>query len=243
MNSIRWKGGRDTSKGWSVMSFGMGSEKSSAEMNQNVWGGQSPFLQALYQGAQALQRQQGGQVPGAANRYAQEGLGGAGAGMASMMDIARTGGPVGQYANPNNALAKEQLSQMSTNIGQNFQRNVMPALNSAAGVAGGLGGSRNAIGRGLAASDAQQQIAQAGTNLYGHQYDIGAQAAAQATQARMGAAGALPGMGQDIYNLGLSPFSAQWAPYTALAQMLGSPVSLASSRQSGKKSQFNLGLF
>ena len=224
------------------MSFGMGSEKSSAEMNQSIWGGQSPFLQALYQGAQGLQQQQSGQVPGAAAGYAQEGLRGARTGMSQMQDIARTGGPVGQYAKPNNALAQEQLAQMSTNIGNEFQRNVLPGLNSAAGVAGAMGGSRNAIGRGLAASDAQRQIAEAGTNLYGQQYGIGAQAAGQATQARMGAAGALPGMGQDIYNLGMSPFSAAWAPYTALAQMIGSPVTLASSKQSGKKSQFNFGL-
>jgi hypothetical protein len=40
----------------------------------------------------------------------------------------------------------------------------------------------------------------------------------------------------------MSPFTAQWAPYTALAQMIGSPVTLASSKQSGKKSSFNFGL-
>jgi len=225
------------------MSFGGSSEKSSMNSSQSIWGGQSPFLEYLYSAAQQMQQGQSANVTGAAGSLAAEGLGGARAGMASMQDIASTGGPVGQYAAPNNALAQEQLSQLSQNIGQNFQRDVMPALNSAAGVAGGLGGSRNAIGRGIAASDAQSQIAQAGTNLYGQQYGIGAQAAGAATQARMDAAGQLPGMGQSIYNLGLSPYTAQWAPLTALAGMIGSPQALTTAKSSGKKKSFNFGLF
>lgn len=229
------------------MSFGGSSEKSSGKMNstQDIWATQAPYLQNLYSAAQGLFGQQQGQVPGAANAYAQEGLGGARAGMASMQDIAATGGPVGQYATPNNALAQQQLSEMSQNIGNEFQRNVLPSLNSAAGIAGAQGGSRNALGRGLAASDAQSQIAQAGTNLYGQQYGIGAQAAGAATQARLNAAGELPGMGASLYNLGMSPYTAQWAPMTALASMIGGPTALttASSKQSGKKTGFNLGLF
>ena len=229
------------------MSFGMQKDKSSASMtsDQSVWGGQSPFLEALYGAAQGLQGQQQGQIPGAAAGYAGEGLAGVRRGISSMSDLALTGGPVGQYANPNNALAQEQLSQMSTNIGNEFQRNVLPGLNSAAGLAGGMGGSRNAIGRGLAASDAQRQIAEAGTNLYANQYGIGAQAAGAATQARLDASGALPGMGESLYNLGMSPFTAQWAPMTALAGILGGPTTLtkAQSSQSSKKSQFSFGLF
>jgi len=225
------------------MSFGMNSQKSSADMSQNVWGGQSPFLERLYAGAEGMFNNQSQNVPGAAAAYAQEGLGGARAGMKSMMDIASTGGPVGQYAQPNNELAQQQLAAMSGDIGQNFQRNVLPALNSQAGVAGGMGGSRNAIGRGLAASDAQSQIANAGTNLYGRQYEIGAQAAGAATQARLGAASELPGMGASLYNLGMSPYTAQWAPMTALTSMLGSPVTLAQSKQSSKGKGFNFGLF
>ena len=229
------------------MSFGTSSEKSSANMNstQNIWGAQAPFLQNLYSQAQGLFQQQQGQIGGAADAYAQEGLGGARAGMASMMDIAATGGPVGQYAQPNNALARKQLGFMSENIGNEFQRNVLPSLNSAAGIAGAQGGSRNALGRGLAASDAQRQIAEAGANLYGQQYGIGAQAAGAATQARLSAAGELPGMGASLYNLGMSPYTAQWAPMTALASMIGSPTALttAASKQSSKKSGFNFGLF
>jgi hypothetical protein len=202
-----------------------------------------PFLQNLYSQAQGLFNSQSALVPGASNAYAQEGLTGARAGMSSMMDLAQTGGPVSQYANPNNALAQQQLSQMSQNIGQNFQRDVLPALNSAAGVAGAQGGSRNALARGVAASDAQSQIAQAGTSLYGTQYGIGAQAAGAATQARLDASGALPGMGESIYNLGMSPYTAQWAPMTALASMIGSPTTLTSAKSSSKKTGFNFGLF
>jgi len=229
------------------MSFGGGSEKSSANMNssQAIWGGQSPFLEQLYNSAQGLFNQQQGPVWANSTGLAQEGLAAGRAGINSMQDIARSGGPVGQYAQPNNALASQQLAAMSGDIGQNLQRNVMPSLNSAAGVAGGLGGSRNAIGRGLAASDAQRQIADAGTNLYGRQYEIGAQAAGAATQARLGAASELPGMGASQYNLGMSPFTAMWAPMTALASMIGSPTPLttASSSQKSSKKSFNFGLF
>lgn len=231
------------------MSFGMGSDKTSADstMNstQSIWGGQSPFLEALYSAAQGLQGQQSGQVGATANAYAGKGMNALTTGISSMKDIATTGGPVGQYANPNNALAQQQLSQLSQNIGQNFQRDVLPALNSQAGVAGAMGQSRNALARGVAASDAQNQIAQAGTNLYAQQYGIGAQAAGAATQARLNAAGELPGMGQSLYNLGLSPFTAQWAPLTALAGILGGPQALTTassqSTQRGKSTKFNFG--
>lgn len=225
------------------MSFGGSKSKSKSSASQDVWETQSPFLQNLWGAAEELMNGQQGRVSKFADLFSQEGLRGARGGMSQLTDIARTGGPLAQYANPNNKLAQQQLRHQAGAIGDEFQRVVMPALNSAAGVAGGLGGSRNQIARGLAASDAQSQIAKAGTDLYAQQYGIGAQAAAGATQARLDAAGGMGDMGSNIYNLGMSPFTAQWAPLTALAQILGNPTVLSKSKSKGSSKSASVGLF
>ena len=219
---------------------------------QSIWADQMPFLTSLFGQAQNLQQQQ---QPTIRQRALEMALNASGVqtrsqrGYESVLDTG--GGPLAQYAQPNNALAGQQLGHMSTQIGNEFQRVVMPALNSAAGVAGGRGGSRNQIARGLAASDAQGQIAKAGSDLYGTQYGIGAQAAAGSTQAMLDAAGGLGSLAPEIYNLGMSPFTAQWAPLTALAQILGNPQVLSASisrgastgSSKGKSASASFGLF
>lgn len=195
----------------------------------SVWGGQAPFLQQGYGAASSLAARQQPQVEAAANRMGAAGYADAQAGTGALRDIAQTGGPVAAYASPNNELARTQLQQMSDDIGSEFRRSILPGIQSAAGQVGAIGGSRAALAKGVAAGDAARAIGSAATDLYGRQYEIGANAAAGATDARLSAGTALPSAATQAYNLGLSPFSAAWGPIQSLMSSIGGPTVLQNS--------------
>ena len=116
-------------------------------------------------------------MQGAAQGAVNQALPGMQAGIAGLQNLAGGGGPLAQYAQPNNALAQQQLGQYSQQVGQEFNRNIMPGIRSGAGITGNMGGSRAALAQGVAGGDAARAIAQGGTDLYAQQYGIGAQAA------------------------------------------------------------------
>ena len=174
---------------------------------QTVWGPQAQALQGMYGGVSNLMTQQAPQMFGAAQGAANAALPYSG-----MQQLAR-------YANPNSGLAKQQLSQYSQQVGQEFARNVLPQLRTGAGIGGNIGGSREALAKGVAAGDAAQAIAQGGADLYAQQYGIGAHAAAQ-----------LPGAAQGYYNLRMQPYQAAWAPYSAAAGIFGGPTTLSAQQ-------------
>lgn len=185
-----------------------GYNQSLAQSMNNIWGAQAAPLTAMYGSALGLQQQQSQTAPARANQLYGQVNPAAQFGLSQMQ----------QFANPNSGLAARQLSDMSQQIGQNFQRDVMSGIRTGAGIGGNMGGSRMALAQGVAAGDAAQAIASAGTNIYGQQY-------AQAQQA----AQALPGMAGQAFNLGMMPLQAAWAPLTSLASILGSPVALSQS--------------
>jgi hypothetical protein len=172
---------------------------------QSIWGPQGEALAGMYGGVSNLMNSQAGQIGGAARDQAGQVMPYAQQGLANLA----------QYANPNNGLAQQQLSQYSQQVGQEFGRNIMPQIKSGAGLGGNMGGSRMALAQGVAAGDASRAIAQGGTDLYAQQYQLAAQAAQ-----------ALPGAASQVYNLGMQPWQAQWAPYTAAAGIFGSPQAL-----------------
>lgn len=202
---------------------------------QTIWGPQASALQNMYGGVSNLMNSQAGQVPGAAASYAGATMPYLGNAMGQLNDIARGGGVLGQYAQPNNQLAQRQLSNYSQQVGQEFARNILPQLRSGAGLGGNMGGSREALARGVAGGDAARAIAQGGTDLYAQQYGIGAQSANALQNYRMQAAGALPGAASAYFGMGMQPYQAAWAPYTSAAGIFGGPQVL-----SGQQS-FNLG--
>jgi hypothetical protein len=180
--------------------------------SQNVWGAQAPALGNLYQQAQDKAGQ--GVDAGSAGAMA--------TGIGALSKLAGGTTPLDQFATPNSALAQQQLGAAATQIGNQFNRVVLPGLTSSAGVAGALGGSRDMLARGLAASDAQQQIADAGTSIYSNMWNSAASAAAGKTDAMLSAGQALPGAA--LQNFGLS-----WAPLQQLAGILGGPTVLGQS--------------
>lgn len=198
---------------------------SQALSTQAIWGPQSEALQNMFSGATNLLNKQAGQIPGQAAAIGGQVNPAAMTGLRQMQ----------QFANPNSALARQQLAGATADITQNFERSILPTLRTGAGVVGGMGGSREALARGVAAGDASRAISQAGTDIYSHQYDLA-----------QNAAGMLPGMAQDVFNLGMAPSAAAWAPYASAASIYGSPTSLTTSKaqsKSGSKSSaygFNL---
>lgn len=174
---------------------------------QTIWGPQAKALQQMYGGVSNLMGQQAGQVGGAASRLAAQAMPYSG-----MQQL-------GQYANPNSGLAQRQLSDYSQQVGQEFGRNILPQIRSGAGLSGNMGGSRAALAQGVAAGDAARAIAQGGTDFYAQQYGLGLQAAQ-----------ALPAAAQSYFNLGMAPYQAQWAPYTAAAGIFGGPQVLSASQ-------------
>ena len=193
---------------------------------QSIWGPQASALSGLYgQAGKTLQGQSG--IQGAAGKQVGQVMPGAQAGMQGLQRLAAGGGPLSSYAAPNNALAKQQVAQLSKDIGQNFQREILPGIRSGAGLAGALGSSRDKLAQGVAAGDAAQAIASGASDLYAQQYGIGAQAAAGQTDAMLGAAGQLPGAAAQTYNLGMMPYQAAWAPLMSAAGIFGDPTALS----------------
>lgn len=246
----------------SSSSYGYGYNQSLAQSlnasTQDVWGGQAPALQNMYGQAGNLAASQ--QDAGARSQgLVDANMGAVNSGIGALQNMAQGGGPLAAYAQPNNALARQQLDAASAAIGENFQRNIMPGITSAAGQVGGIGGSREALARGVAAGDASNAIARAATDIYSQQYGIGAQAAAGQQDAMLSAASGLPGAATSAVNLGMSPYAAAWAPLQSMAQILGGPTVLGNSmgvsqaatlgedwrqqKSSGRSSQWGFNLF
>ncbi len=188
---------------------------------QNIWGPQASALSGMYSGASNLMNTQAAQMPGAANAA----LGAVNPQAQAGLDL------TAQYANPNSALASQLLSNYSDQVGQNFNRVIMPGIRSDAGITGNMGGSRAALAQGVAAGDAAQSIAQGATDIYSHQYDVAQQAAAS-----------LPQMASQVYNLAMAPWAAQWAPYSSAAGIFGGPTALSTSQGQTIGEQWNAAL-
>ena len=78
-----------------------------------------------------------------------------------------------------NPYLQDQAGQISRNLTQNWQENLLPSINSGAMMAGGFGGSRQGIAQGLGLGRTQQAIGDAQTNLYAQGYNTDQQIQAQ----------------------------------------------------------------
>ena len=99
-------------------------------------------------------------------------------------------------------------------------------LNRQFGAAGTLGQQAGQAGGQLASLGLQQGVGQAGLNQAGLQ---------SAAQTQLGGLGQL----QDLFNLGFSPFQAEFSPLLALNQIIGQPTTLQTGESFGRTDQFN----
>jgi len=133
-----------TSSGGSVGGSSSSSSNSSFRDPSFIWGGQSPFLEGMYSGAQGM------------------GMGTQGQGQAQgVYDKAMQG--FERLMNPG---VNPQLQAYQGDVQRNLERNILPTIQGGAGMAGQMGGSRQGVAQGLAMSDANQQVTDMAANLY-----------------------------------------------------------------------------
>lgn len=212
-----------------------GYNTSLAQSMQSAWAPQAAALTGMYSDAASLAARQGAQVPGQSRNLLAQTMPAAQQGLAQMQ----------QFANPNSALAAQQTANLAATVGQQFNQQVLPGIRSGAGIGGNMGGSREALAKGVAAGDAARAISEGGTNFYANAYNQAQNAASQ-----------LPAMAGQVFNLGMTPFQAAWAPLQSLGATLGvGPTTLSRSQAmseaqnwaqqqaQGKSSQFGFQLW
>ncbi len=203
-----------------MISFGGNKQRSSGSQESFVWGQQAPYLESLFGQASRMSDSQMGTIgQDAAN------LSGGlmqGAGPWAMPGANPAIGNLMQRAQQGNPYLSQQIEGLGSDIGQTLQKYIMPGIASTAGLHGPFGGSRHGVAAGLAGSEAIRQFTQGATNLRSNAYGQGIQSAMGAGQL------ASQGVGQlgDLYNLGMSPYQAQWAPLQAFGGLLGDPTVL-----------------
>lgn len=182
------------------------SASDSTQFGSNVWENQRPYLQDTYAqaqqmagiGQQDLAQQamgqnalyQGQQMMGQSGQYAGGMVGQVGAANQMYGQSAQGFGQMAQGAGNN-----PQLDAYAQQVGQQFNRQIMPALQGQAQVAGQLGSSRAQIGEAMAAGDAQQNIQNYSQQLYSDEQN-------RRLQAFQGMQGAGAGMLQGAQMLG-----------------------------------------
>jgi hypothetical protein len=197
-----------------------GSKSRTVNNPSTVWGGQAPFLTNLYGQAQGLAGQQAGTIGQDAASLSQGLLGGLGPYANAATNPAFQN--LLQRAQGGSPYLGQQIQGLGADIGQFFNQQILPGIQSQYGLGGTLGGSRQGIAQGMASQDALRQFTQGATNLRQADYGQGLQAA-----------GLLGNLGQqqignlgNMYNLGMSPYQAQFAPWQALSGIIGGPAVL-----------------
>lgn len=160
----------------------------------------------------------------------------------------------------------EQLQGQLNFLDENIQRNLRTTLGTLGGqatLAGQTGGDRQAFFSSQAAGEAQRQFAGQAANITAADLAARRQLSGVVAGQQLGAAGALGGLGiaqqdlsgqfataglnqlQPLFNLGLSPFEAEFAPLLNLSQIIGPPVVLreAQARMTSEEAAvgFNFG--
>jgi hypothetical protein len=209
-------------------SYNEGLSQAVSQSGQEIWAPQAGGLAGLYGQATKLLGQQGN-AQGVAQGQVDQVMPGAQAGYGAVQRIAGGSTALDPFTDPNGDLARRQTSDLAASVGQEFNRNVLPGIRSNSGVAGQIGSSRDALARGVAAGDAARAISEGGTNFFANAYNTAANAAGQKAGMMLNAGQSLPEMGAGIYNLGMSPQSAAWAPLAAAGSIFGGPTALSSS--------------
>jgi hypothetical protein len=216
-----------------ILGFGGGKSKTTQRPDQ-VWGAQAPFLTNLYGQAQGLAGQQAGTIGQDAAGLSQGLLGGLGPYANAATNPAFQN--LLQRAQGGSPYLGQQIQGLGADIGQFFNQQILPGIQSQYGMGGTLGGSRQSIAQGMASQDALRQFSQGATNLRQADYGQGLQAAGMLGNLGQQQIGNL----ENMYNLGMSPYQARWAPWQSLSGIIGGPTVLGQGGSS-RSANFNMG--
>ena len=168
-----------------------------------------------------------------------------------------------------NPYIQKQAAALQNLSNQNLSQNVMPAIGSAAQMAGGYGGSRHGVAQGVAAGNAQTGLDAATSNLYSNAYgqdqnfytqqrgqdqngaQIGANIYSMGNAGNLGLGAGQYGLGQQYQNAPLgavqnysntiSPYSGLGSAQTDTRQQGGGFQGIAGGALAGAQIGRNLG--
>ena len=173
-----------------------------------------PFWNSLFSGGNQLmgQQQQGlqGLMPLGQNLSQQ--------GMGFLGQLGQAGQQLAPFANQ--GYGQQQIAGLTDILNQNLMQNILPGIQSMAGMAGQMGSGRQGVLQGQAIGDLNRTLFQGAGDIL--QQDLLRQqnAAAQMGQQQIG--GAIGGLSQlqSPFQAAFSPFAAQWSPFQAMSGML-----------------------
>ena len=175
-----------------------------------------------------------------------------------------------RIAGGNDPALQNQIGQLGTDITRQFEQ-LLPSITNQAVGGGQLGGGRQGVAQGLLGQSSLDAFQRGATDLrfqdlnrqlgaagqlgglqgqaagqlgqIGGQGALGAGQLQQAGQLGAGQLG-LGGLGQlqGQFNLGLSPFAAQFGPLQSLASILGPPTVLSQQTSTGQGKGFDFGI-
>ena len=191
---------------------------------------QQPFLDLLREQATGLAGSQSGQIGEFAFPFADELLGGGRDLLASLSG--------GGFADPlrdfelNPSLIEDQIGALGTDINEQLQRFLGGAggLGSNFALGGTLGGGRQQVQEGIATQGAIDAFARESAGLRGEdaaqRQRLGLDRATSLSQLQ--GQGQIAGLDnlQGLFNLGISPFGAEFGPLEALSGIIGDPTLL-----------------
>lgn len=135
-----------------------------------------------------------------------------------------------------NGVLNEQIKALGTDLGNFYNQELLPGINSDAVAGGQLGGGRQGVAQGLAATGVAQQFASGSASLRASDQAQRLQAALGLGN-QTGAAGIAGLQGitplMDLANTG---YNAKFSPLLTLAQILGNPTILTHQTSSSKGS-------
>lgn len=207
----------------------------SSQEGQSIDPGQNQFLQDLFRRASSASFSNTGQ------NFAQQFQNPAFEGFQNLLNGG--GGVPGSQDLQDIASGKRQNTALQgeidaglNDITRNFQQNLLPGINTGAGISGGSGGSRQGIAQGVATGEANRNASDFVSRLRSQNFQTGLDAqigAANqlgtnfATQTQ-GQLGALNQAG-NLSNLG---FGSQFGNLSNLKNLLGSPITLGGGGES-----------
>ena len=207
------------------MTFGGSQSESKASSSVPDW--QRGYFEDLYRRAAGAVNDQAN-IGGDARALVERFLPGAEAGAGAFQDVISGASPGQAYLNASlgggNPYLQAQIDALGGDISRNLAEDILPTLRTGGISVGSPGGSRAGIAEGLAAGRAQDAFADASANLRFQDLLRQTTAATTATRNELAAGAGAVNAGNQLYNLGFTPYSASWFPLQNYAAALGRPI-------------------
>lgn len=212
-------------------SFGFG--KSSSSSKQQVDAAQQPFLDFMRNRAQQeVMGMDMSQFYGMG-----QDLTGAGMGFLNTLGGNNFTNRLRQMSRFDTGRVSQNIDQLGADLGRQFNQQVLPGIQTEAIGLGAGGGARQGVAEGMAAQGFADALQRGSNQIINDERARNLQAATTGGGLMaQSAMGGLQGL-QNVFNMGLAPFQAQFMPLLNMNQIVGPPTVLGKSSSSA----FNIG--